>query len=304
MPYPFQIVDVFTDTAFGGNQLAVLTAADGLDTGQMQSIAIEFGFAESTFVLPPIDDSNDARVRIFTPGSEVPFAGHPNIGTAFVIAAALGPLANSNERVLSFEELAGLVCVRVAYNEQGIPQFAELTAPQDLNVGATLAPADVASAIGVSIGDIFTGNHPPVEASVGLGFVFVELASAAALAKAATDSARMSTLLAGSDAIGMHIYTSDTQLSDVELRARMFAPSQGVIEDAATGSANCALAGLLASIDGRSDGDRTWHIAQGVEMGRPSRIVATASKSGGNVTAVKVGGACVFVARGELSVPT
>ena len=291
--------DVFTDTRFGGTQLAVLPEAGSLSDEQMRQVAREFDYSETTFVLPP-RAGHDRRVRIFTPGGEVPFAGHPNIGTAFVLATmgALGPLEEPREVV--FEEEAGLVPVAVR-RLSGDRIWCELTAPQALTLGATVPVASTAAAACLTEADIVTTAHAPLVASVGLPFVMAELTGREALARARPDLAVFEALVAGGmEEPMLHLYVRSGD--EFDLRARMFSPLDGIPEDAATGSANCALAGLLAHLDGAVDAELTWRIAQGVEMGRPSVLEARAEKRAGAVERVRIGGESVLVCEGLIEV--
>lgn len=291
--------DVFTDTRFGGNQLAVLPDARGLRDGQMQQIAREFNFSETTFVLPP-EAGHSRRVRIFTPMSEVPFAGHPNIGTAFVLATLgeLGPL--DSQCTVTFEETAGVVPVAIE-RRGGEHIWCELTAPQRLRLGETVSTQAVAAAVSLAPDDVLTTAHAPVVASVGLPFVLAELRDRAALAKARPSVAGVEDLLAeGVETPDVFVYVRTADGFDV--RARMFSPLDGIPEDPATGSANCALAGLLSHLDEAADGSFTWRIAQGVEMGRPSVLEARSEKRNGTVVDVWIGGECVLVAEGSMEV--
>ena len=300
MKYPFLMGDVFTEKRFGGNQLAVLPDAAGLTSEQMQQIAREFNFSESTFVLPPHNASNTRQVRIFTPGSELPFAGHPNIGTAFVLAT-LGevPLSDEDPVRLQFEEVAGLVPITIE-SRGGVPGVCELKAPLSLSTGVQLSSIEVAAALSLDVEDIVTTTHAPMVASVGLEFLFVELADVTALARSCPPCLR--SLLGCDGPAGIHLYTRGSAGMAVDLHARMYAPGEGIVEDPATGSANCALAALLASFNDLRDGELTWRIAQGVEMGRPSILRARAVKTDGEVTAAFIGGSCVMVAEGTLEV--
>ena len=249
--YRYFTCDVFTDTRFGGNQLAVLPEADGLSTGQMQQIAREFNYSESTFVLPS-EAGHDRKVRIFTPPREVPFAGHPNIGTAFVLATmgAFGPL--DAPRTVVFEEEAGLVPVAIHKGDDGRIRC-ELTAPQRLRLGATVPVASLTPALGVEPDAIVTAAHEPVVASVGLPFVIAELKDRAMLERARLDVAGAERLLAdGAEVADVLVYVRSND--DFDIRARMFSPLDGIPEDPATGSANCVLAGLLADLDEAQDG--------------------------------------------------
>lgn len=297
----FVTCDVFTDTRFGGNPLAVVLDAEGLSDAQMQQVAREFNYSETTFVLPA-EQGHDRRVRIFTPAREVPFAGHPNVGTAFVLASIgeLGPL--DEPRVVVFEEGAGLVPVTVRRDGDRI--WCELRAPAALSLGPALPVAAVADAVGLTPQDIVVDRHAPRVASVGLEFVVAELSDRSALERARPDSAALERLLAaGAATADIHVYVACAadDAEGFDLRTRMFAPFDGVPEDPATGSANCALVGLLASLD-RVDGNRSWRIAQGVEMGRPSVLDARVRRVAGEVAGVWIGGGSVLVSEGMIEV--
>ena len=299
MRYRFFTCDVFTDTRFGGNQLAVLPEAEGLSDLQMQQIAREFNFSETTFVLPP-ETGHARRVRIFTPPREVPFAGHPNIGTAFVLATmgAFGPL--DGPASVTFEEPAGLVPIAV-HKRGGRRIWCELTAPQGLTLGRTVSVQAVAAAVSLSADDILTTAHAPQMASVGLPFLIAELRDRGALERARPDISALEGLVAdGIELPDLHLYVKTSDGFDI--RARMFAPMDGVPEDPATGSANCALVGLLSHLDEAESGAFSWRIAQGVEMGRPSVLEARTEKRDGEVVSVWIGGESVMVAEGLIEV--
>ncbi|MDP3749461.1 MAG: PhzF family phenazine biosynthesis protein [Phenylobacterium sp.] len=281
--YPFVTLDVFTDTRFGGNPLAVFTDARGLTDGQMLSLAAEMNLSETTFVLPPEDPANTARVKIFNRTAEMPFAGHPTIGTGWMLSQ-MGHGAD-----LRLEVPAGIVGVTVTENG------ATIAAPRPLSLGAEL-PVDIAAACaGIAPGDILVSNHRPVEATVGVNFIFAEV-TGEALTRAAPDLAAFRRAGDGDpdfgDRLSLHLYARDAD----RIRARMFAPNSGTVEDPATGSANATLAALLLSLSGEASG--AWDIVQGVEMGRPSRLRATAHRADDGVRAT-VGGGCVPVLRGE-----
>jgi trans-2,3-dihydro-3-hydroxyanthranilate isomerase len=299
MRFRYLTCDVFTDTRFGGNQLAVLPEADGLTAAQMQQIAREFNYSESTFVLPP-EQGHDRRVRIFTPPAEVPFAGHPNIGTAFVLATIGAFGALDEPRTVVFEEGAGLVPVAIARGADGRIRC-ELTAPQMLSKGGAVAASSLAVATGLEPGAIVTSAHGPVVASVGLPFIIAELRDRAALERCRLDVAGAEQLLAaGAEVPDLLVYVRSND--DFDIRARMFSPLDGIPEDPATGSANCVLAGLLSDLDPAPDGAFAWRIAQGVEMGRPSVLEARTEKRGGDVVSVHIGGESVMVAEGHIEV--
>ena len=290
-------VDVFTDRAFGGNPLAVVLDAGGLSTAQMQAIASEFNYSETTFVLPPRDGAHDAQVRIFTVNSEIPFAGHPNVGTAFVLATQ----ASQPPARFLFEEVAGLVPVDIL-NKDGKPVGAELTAPQALKKLTSFGAEDAAACVSLVAADIRTDRHPPVIASVGMPFLVAELASRDALRRAKPEPVAFSRVLSSDGAVGVYIYTRVVPPAErpCELQARMFFPGlSGLTEDPATGSATVAAAALLADLSGERDGELRLRVGQGVDMGRHSLLLTRVRKANGAVASAHVGGACVQMMEGS-----
>lgn len=285
--YPFVTVDVFTDSRFGGNPLAVFTDARGLSDAEMMSLANEMNLSETTFVLPPADPAHTARVRIFNTTAEMPFAGHPMIGTGWVLAQrGLG-----EGGVLAFEVPAGLVEVRAT------AAGADISAPRPLATGLELPVEAIAACASLDPADILTAAHPPIAASVGVEFIFAEVAPQA-LSRAAPDVTAFRRTLKETPGLdeqrlSIHLYARD---GAGRLRARMFAPLAGTFEDPATGSANATLAALLLSLDTAETA--AFDIVQGVEMGRPSRLRATARRAADGVRAT-VGGGCVPVLSGE-----
>jgi trans-2,3-dihydro-3-hydroxyanthranilate isomerase len=299
MKVEFATVDVFTDRRFGGNPLAVIPDARGLTTEQMQAIAAEFNLAETTFVLPPQDAAHTAHVRIFTPKAELPFAGHPNVGTAFVLARR----GESHGRKIAgdrlvFEEKAGLVPLELT-RERGVVAAARLAAPQKLALGDEIAPEIVAEICGLDAGEIETRPHRPVIASCGNNFLFAGVTSRAALAKAAVRTDVLARHLPMSRAVGVHLY-ADAREHGVEIQSRMFAPLYGVPEDPATGSSNVVLIGLLAHFRPEADLTLSKTIGQGFDMGRPSVLEGTAEKKGGRVVDTYIGGRCVPMLEGTI----
>jgi trans-2,3-dihydro-3-hydroxyanthranilate isomerase len=288
---PYVTLDVFTDTRFGGNPLAVFTAAEGLSDAEMQALAAEMNYSETTFVLPPADPANTARVRIFHRTAEMPFAGHPNVGTGYVLAE-LRPEAGD---VLRFEEIAGLVEIRVERDAAGRPTGAEIDAPQPLQILGTLPVDAIAACIGLTPADLVVHSHIPTRASVGVDFVLVEV-TAEALSRALPDIAIYRGVaeahLGAGDRLSIFLYSRDGD----RIAARMFSPLSGTWEDPATGSANAALAALLLSI--QVGGEARFEVTQGVEMGRPSNLRLRAWRAGEDIRA-SVGGQCVPVLRGE-----
>ena len=289
-------VDVFTDRPFGGNPLAVVLDAQGLSTEEMQAIAREFNYSETTFVLPPRDGAHDAEVRIFTVNSEIPFAGHPNVGTAFVLATR----AKTPPTRLLFEEKAGLVPVEIV-SEAGKVVSAELTVPQPLKRMTEVPVEEAAACLSLSVSDIRTDRHPPHIISVGLPFLAVELASREALRRAKPDADAFGRIfpLDGSDAV--YFYARDVPPGErpIDVQARMFHPgASGLSEDPATGSATAAAAALFAELDAARDGELKLTIGQGFDMGRPSLLLTRVRKQGGKVVSARVGGACAPMMEG------
>jgi trans-2,3-dihydro-3-hydroxyanthranilate isomerase len=300
----YEVVDVFTTTRFGGNPLAVILDARGLDDALMQRIAAEFGYSETTFVLPPADAQHTAQVRIFTPTAEVPFAGHPNVGTAFVLARRGEVFGRPVGMQMCFEERAGLVDVTVLRGS-GDVIGAAITAPRPLEIGREVAVELVAACATLAPEDVVAAAHPPRIVSVGLSFVVAELADRAALARAKPNLTRFAEADAAiplSD-VGFALFLY-VPMPDAPLRfsARMFAPLDNVFEDPATGSASAALAAYRAALMPEADADVALTVEQGVDMGRPSQIRLQVHKAAGTVQSVVVGGDCVPVMRGELSI--
>lgn len=294
--YEFVTVDVFTDRRFGGNPLAVFPEAQGLSDAEMQSLAAEFNLSETTFVLPPDDPAHTARVRIFNRTAEMPFAGHPNVGTGWVLAGR----GRANAGMLRFEEIAGLVEVKVE-NDGGVM----IAAPQPLSLGPEMPVDLLADCVGLAPGEVVVGAHRPVMASVGNSFIVAEV-TAEALTRTVPDISRFRHAVTqytppgmGPKRLPLYLYAHDGRSGDrARLRARMFSPLSGTIEDAATGSAATPLAALLLSLTGDAAGQ--YDIVQGVEMGRPSLLRASAQRTADGIRAT-VGGGCVPVLRGEVS---
>ena len=300
MRYRFYTCDVFTDRRFGGNPLAVFPDARGLSAEQMQQIAREFNYSETTFVFPA-KQGHTRHVRIFTPVTEVPFAGHPFVGTAFVLASTgeLGEFSEITEVV--FEEDAGVVPITIR-KSVGKPLWCELKAPEPVTLGRQISAEKGAKALSLSADEIVTANHRPRVASVGLPFLIVELRDLAALERARANVATLRELHGVGITPDVHMYVKMGADDRFDLRTRMFAPLDNVPEDPATGSANCALVGMLSTLEPKRDGAFSWHIAQGVEMGRPSVLDARTEKRNGEVTGVWIAGSAVMVADGHIEV--
>jgi trans-2,3-dihydro-3-hydroxyanthranilate isomerase len=294
LDYPYCTLDVFTDRRFAGNPLAVVFDARDLDDATMQAVAREFNFSETTFVLSPSDPSYTARVRIFTPGGELPFAGHPTVGTAFALAS-LGRIP-SGIRDIVFEEGVGPVPVRVDRDAQGAVRRCTLTTAQGPELVETLEDELRAAAamLGLPEGAVIAA---PEVWSCGVPFLVVPLADVASLTAARLDQVRWRALLDGRSTQKVYLVARS---GDANWRVRMFAPSLGVPEDPATGSAAAALAGWLARCIA-GDGDRSWQILQGEEVGRPSVIELSYKQTGDVARRVRIGGSTVLVSRGTLT---
>lgn len=291
----FATVDVFTDRAFGGNPLAIVLDAEGLDTATMQAIAAEFNYSETTFVLPPANPAHTASVRIFTPKSELPFAGHPNVGTGFWLAREGSVFGTSVGDRLLFEEAAGLVAI-TPIRDGGALTGADITAPQSLSLTGTIAPDVIATCLGLEPADIATAAHHPCIASVGTPFTIAEVRDSTVLDRIVTDPAQFTRLPATAHDLLVYAWDGDPSARGIDIHCRMFAPLDGIAEDPATGSANAALAALIASL--RPPANLTLRIAQGDAMGRPSRLRATVDPSGRTT----IGGSCVAIAEGHLTI--
>ena len=292
--------DVFTDHRFGGNQLAVFPDARGIDPGLFQNIAREFNYSETTFVLPPDDPSHTAKVRIFTPGGELQFAGHPTVGTAHVLATiGTVPLTGPETRIV-FEEGVGPVPVTIRATN-GKPQFAQLSAAKLPEVGPPPPPREtLAAMLSLAVGDLLDGATPPQSVSCGTPFLFVPLRDRAAVGRSRIRNDLWEAALAGYVTDKVFVFAMDPEHSDHDVRARMYAPGIGVTEDPATGSACVALGGYLAERHSTTDGTLKWIVEQGFEMGRPSILEVEADKKGGRTTAARVGGQTVVVCEGAM----
>jgi trans-2,3-dihydro-3-hydroxyanthranilate isomerase len=300
MPRRFHTLDVFTDQALAGNPLAVVHDCDGLDTARMQAIAREFNLSETVFVLPPADPVNTAKIRIFTPGGELPFAGHPTVGTGVLLAQLRAPeLLGGSGVVIALEEAIGLVRVeasrrsgRAARGVFALPRLPEI-APEPRR-----DPALAAEALGLAAGDIGFEGHALVNASAGVPYTMVPVASLEALARAKSMATpAFDAAFGGTAHPCCYLYA---RTGPRAWRARMFAPTIGIPEDPATGSAAAAFAGALMTFERPADGEDQHVILQGVEMGRPSEIVLTLAVEGGRLSEATIGGAAVVVSEGTI----
>lgn len=293
----FVTADVFTDVMFGGNQLAVFPDARGLSTGTMQQIAREMNLSETVFVFPPQNTAHTRQLRIFTPGNELPFAGHPTVGAAFVLTSIGAiPLAGDTTRIL-FEEGVGPVDV-IVRSRDGLPIYSELSAAKLPEAGPPAPDLEqIAAVLTLDPAQIAAGHRKPRAFSCGVPFLFVTVRDLAALGSVRLNQGAWDSHL--SHYWAPEIYIISEPLDGVAIRARMFAPLMGIPEDPATGSAAAALAGYLAP-EHPADGTSRWTVQQGVEMGRPSVLFVEADFRGGAICAVRVGGSSVMVSEGVL----
>ncbi len=299
MMLEFHTMDVFTDTPFSGNPLAVVMGADGLSTAQMQCLAREFNLSETIFVQRPADLRNTARVRIFFPTAEISFAGHPTIGCAILMAVASMPEGDFDTRIV-LEQEAGLVPVAVT-RRAGVVH-AELTAPVVPHAAtAPPLPLDLlASATALSSGEIGFGSHVPGVWKGGPAFLYVPVRDLTAMAKAVPCEPFWSQLMQLAGVDSAYLYTPGR---GADYRARMFSPTAGIAEDPATGSAAAILAAPLLKAGALGPKETRLSLAQGVEMGRPGQIALTVICENGALQAVRVGGSAVRISQGHIRRP-
>ena len=297
--FKYLTTDVFTNQRFGGNQLAVFPDAAGIDPALMPKIAREFNFSETTFVMPPDNPKHTRRVRIFTPGSELPFAGHPTVGTAFVLASTGDITLTGTETRIVFEEGVGPVPVTIR-STNGHAGFAQLSVAQLPEIGPPAPRAsELAKALGLEDGEVLGGDWGPETVSCGVPFLFVPVKNRQTLGRARVRPDAFERVLDDYITSKVFLFCDEPERPGSQYRARMFAPGIGVPEDPATGSACAGFGGYLARRDARTDGTLRWVVEQGFEMGRPSILEVEADKQDGAITAVRVGGESVLVSRGE-----
>ncbi|HEY4304284.1 MAG TPA: PhzF family phenazine biosynthesis protein [Gemmatimonadaceae bacterium] len=301
MKVRFLTCDVFTDRLFGGNQLAVFPDATGIAPELMAPIAKEFNYSETTFVFPPDDPSHTAKVRIWTPGGELQFAGHPTVGTAHVLATIGAVKLTGDETKIVFEEGVGPVPVTIR-SKSGVPEFAQLSVARLPEVGSPPPSNQVlAAALSLSPDDLLHGDMSPQTVSCGTPFLLIPLRSRDAVRRSRVKLDLFEAALNDYDTSKVMVFAMDAELPGHDVRARMYAPSLGIAEDPATGSAASCLSGYLAARDSRRDGTLRWVVEQGFEMGRPSILELEADKKDGAITAVRVGGTTVMVQEGTFT---
>ena len=308
MSFRFITLDVFTSVPFGGNQLAVFPDARAIPEASLLAIAREFNYPETTFCYPPENPAHSARVRIFTPGGEVPFAGHPTVGTAIVLfsgmqqarAAGGAPLAEAR---LVLEEKVGPVPVTVRAPAGDTP-YAQFSVAKLPEIGPTAPTREtLAGILSLDPDDILATPMGPQAVSCGLPFLMVPVRNAKALGRCRVRIEQWEATLKSSWAPDLFVFTRDGDDGSTHFRARCFVPSLSVMEDPATGSANACLAGYLAARAPARDGTLTWTVDQGIEMERASRLEIEADKVAGVITAIRVGGRAVLVSEGTMRQP-
>ena len=299
MRFSFHTLDVFTEKRFSGNPLAIVHGADGLDGSAMQTIAREFGLPETAFVMAPRQAAHTARIRIFTPARELPFAGHPTIGTAICLATLRFSNEGSHDAIIVLEEDIGPVRCAVKI-EPGKAAYAEFDVPKlPQETGKAPAKERLAAALGLLPSDIGALHHKPTCYSAGVPYTLVPVRDRDALHRAQPVSANWLDTF-GRD--GAYIYTPLDAPNQAAYRARMFFPLGGIAEDPATGSAVAAFAGAVARFDGFADGRHVLAIDQGVEMGRASRIMLEMEIGAGRLDVARIGGHAIAVSEGHLTV--
>lgn len=303
MALKFHTLDVFTDQRFGGNPLAVVLGADSLSDAEMQKIAREFNLSETVFVQTSTRPAHSAKMRIFTPQSEIPFAGHPTIGTATLLAELNAPVHNGEKDALIILE-QGIGTVRVgARFRPGAAAFAEFDAPKLPAEAGVLPPVDIlAAGLGLIPSEVGFENHAPLCYAAGNTFAFVPVASLDAIRRVRINGIHWERAFEQQGVAGVYVYTRQCEHTNSAFHVRMFAPQVGIPEDPATGSAAVGLAGLVHQFDRLPDGTHRRVVEQGYEMDRPSQIVLTLIVAGGKLSTVRIGGSAVRVSEGTIEV--
>lgn len=301
MPRRFFTLDVFTSVALAGNPLAVVMDADDLDTAAMQVIAGEFNLSETIFVMKPTASMHNASVRIFTPGKELPFAGHPTVGVAALLAfLKFGDQPGEQDAMVLIEEKIGLVRAGVKLVPGKAP-YAVFDLPKlPEEAGTAPTKTKLAHALGLMESDLCFDNHQPMQASAGVPFVYVPVRNREALKRCRVNQAYWGQLFAEAGSGAAYVYCRDAQEPGHHFRARMFAPSMGISEDPATGAAAAGFAAVLERFEPLPDGMHQFVIEQGYEMGRPSQISLEVELAGGALKIVRIGGHAVLVQEGTL----
>ena len=303
MAYTFHTLDVFTDTRFAGNPLAVVLDADNLNSAQMQSIAREFNLSETVFVLAAENPAHSAKVRIFTPSAELPFAGHPTVGTAILLTMLKAQFASGDgDALVVLEQGIGIVRVGVKLRPGQLP-YAEFDAPILPELTGNLPGIErLAAAVGLLPNEIGFENHQPARSAAGNGFALIPVATREALGKAQVNLAQWVPAFADAGVVGAFLYSRECVHNTSAFHARMFAPLHGMPEDPASGSAAICLAGAIHHFDRAPDGIHRRIVEQGFAMGRPSYMTLTLSVRNARIETVRLGGPAIRVTSGTLEV--
>jgi trans-2,3-dihydro-3-hydroxyanthranilate isomerase len=302
MSRPYAILDVFTDRPLAGNPLAVVLESGGLDDAAMQAIAREFNLPETVFVAPPERPMHSARIRIFTPERELPFAGHPTVGTAVLLARrAAGGDPNRHEMVLVLEEGVGPVRCGVALKGRAGGRAIFDLPRSAVEAGSGADREKLAAALGLNPAEIGFENHQPSVFAAGNAFAFVPVRGLDVIAQARPNLGAWKAAF-GEGVIGAYLYCRQTVATGRHFHARSFLPFSGIFEDAASGSAVAAFSGAVRRFDAPPSGSHHFVIEQGFEMGRPSLISLEIDIEDGQIVGSRVGGDAVVVAEGELDV--
>jgi trans-2,3-dihydro-3-hydroxyanthranilate isomerase len=293
--FDFLTLDVFTDQPFTGNPLAVFPHADAIPDDLMPKIAAEFNLSETVFIRKARTSGAVASLRIFTPKAELPFAGHPTIGATIVLAETL-PQQTAQAGFL-IDTQAGLVQASAQTGLIGSARIRSPLLPSALPIDGS---PDLAQAVNLAAGDIVHGPFAPAIFGVGVPFTYIAVKDRAALARARVNSGLWDQVFAGSQAAKTYLFTMPVWSGTI-IHARMFAPTLGVAEDPATGSAASALAGLLVRAQALGVGEHQWLIHQGEDMGRPSQITLSATVGADGVSAVHIAGSAVKLLQGQIN---
>ena len=294
----FVTLDVFTGARHAGNPLAVVLDAEGLDTEAMQAITREFNLSETVFVAPPAHPANRAAIRIFTPGRELPFAGHPTVGTAILLALHDAQAGRENDKLVLEERIGAVSCDVSVGNDQGRATFTLPRLPE--RIGEAASPVELATALGLDPAEIGFDAHEPGVFSGGVGFTLVPVASLEAMGRITLDMMRWNTVMKPAEHPNAFVYCRQTRDAGHHFHARMFAPGMGIGEDPATGGAAAAFSAAVMAFDRPGDGEHRLVIEQGYEMGRPSQIELTLRVERGGLVSASIGGEAVLVSEGVL----
>jgi trans-2,3-dihydro-3-hydroxyanthranilate isomerase len=298
--YQYHLLDVFTDRAFGGNQLAVFTDGASVPPDLMQRIAKELNLSESTFVLPPSNSANNFHVRIFTPGKELPMAGHPTVGTGYLLAHVGMIARNSNPTIAVFEEGVGDIPIAITYKgDTAEPAMVWMTQPRPQFGPIAEDHALVAEAISLPE-EAIASQYPVQLVTTGVPYLYIPIKTLADTRRIAVNTQACMELVERYGADGIFVFTQEVETEGSTVHTRMFAPGLGITEDPATGSAAGPLGAYLVHYGIVPSPDTHMVSEQGLEIGRPSYIHIEVDTEGGQYSAARIGGQCYYMGRGQL----